>query len=574
MFRFNFFTRKRDAKIKWIYNYPVVDGEVQNAALSRFQSGIINLKDTSPGKACNDFLRHYQINGRTYHPGTNHETILSDIDHLVDSCDGYRNEATERKLLSDWIKSRGGQDHNFFIQELVRSNHFISERHIGIGAPDQVMISADWVQNPEGKLQLNYSANILSLLVKCSGENRSEYLVVANEQEDDQLDFYQSNTTDLQTYGERKQNELSPLLRISASIQLDVVNGSVLPSFKTLQVISYNESVQMNIMRHINYHDIRSLKILEILNLLKSILMSTKEMTSARNVLEYLVRLVEMSRLGADMHAIIRAYQIIVEINTSASDSLELLGFIADKLQHLIQSFNPHGSYTYTAIDGYEHELIKEWKEYLIDLPTSKADAYEDLRRFGAINDCYFDGNCDITEVKDAIIDLPRVARYQSEDDRQALVDWLSNKPITSHALIFDQMCDNGLIMLSSQHIKPKKVSIASAEWHVTHDGNIALTYSMYIYSFYCKEMQLYAHKVADNSRVNYSEIDRDFNVQIDSPLMRISLNIQLSAMDGKVTPQLRSLEAESYTPEISMLSLDKALQKSPDFESTPSLGR
>jgi hypothetical protein len=250
------------------------------------------------------------------------------------------------------------------------------------------------------------------------------------------------------------------------------------------------------------------------------------------------------------------------------------LELVEHKLQHTIQSFNPHDSYIYTGLDTYEPELIENWKEYLIDLPTSKTDAYEDLHRFGAINGCYFDGNSDDAEITDAILDLPRVARYQTEDDKQALTHWLSNKSIASHALIIDDIFDNGLITLSSQHIKPEKVSIASADWHVTYDGNITFTYSIYIYSLYCKEMQHYAHREVNSSRLNYNEVDRDFNVHVDSPLMQIAVNVQLTAMDGKVTPHLQNLQALSYTPELSILGLESALQKSPDFESTPSLGR
>ena len=160
-------TRREKNKIfaepLWHFSYPTSAGEVKNIAVRKFQTGIVTLREANRKKILEDFTRNFYLNGKLLDKDTSIEMLVSTIKKFVATSRAYTKNDCHK--IAEYLMTRGGQDHNFLVQNLVTANHFTDDNYQAKSSICQNFIDANWRVNANGKIELNYCTDLLSLEV-------------------------------------------------------------------------------------------------------------------------------------------------------------------------------------------------------------------------------------------------------------------------------------------------------------------------------------------------------------------------------------------------------------------------
>ena len=653
MLRYELIQTKR--KVSWLYEYPTINGEVSNDAIAKFQAWICNLESAITNgvpntNGCVDFKRNYRINGRNYPSDTDTSFIERDIYNLVNDCEGYGDDIHARKLLAEWLLSRGGQNHNTFVESLVINNHFyIDSRYKCVGAWHQEATITNWSKNKHGKVEFHYSVDVSSMQVAVQDREEESFTILRNDMDD--IDFYAHTTED----NERAQAKLgagaSPLMRIEARIQLEIRNGAVFPVFKRITVNGFSDRIRVNRMNLINRKDTRSLRALVILKKLEETNAYCFGNMSVRNQFHKVTRMIENSNFGTHIESLNRACEYIERITCSVEglfsfcpaslvpmavmfrnnaefnkiyperfkehprldtvkpnnnqaphvlhpgrypleDIVDVFRSIYMELKLLIRIFNPISTFRYNAAapgNYIEAEFIREWREELVQSNAANNMAFEDFRHGYKINGELFTANSSNDEISSAIKKLTRYAKDCSAQDKEALYQWIASRGGQQHesfmlflfehkqlALNFfpEEIPDPDTTVLLPDP-NPDKTKILESEWYLENDGSICLSYVFQINSLYCcysgtpanGEEARIKRNVSRNHHTNeliFEPSDMQSANSGNFPLLRIEAKIALNVVNGRVVPNMESLNITSYSSNLTLARVAREQQVEP----------
>lgn len=289
----------------WHFEYPVVRNEVNNSAIARFQSGIVNLAEASERNSVVDFTRSYYLRGKNYPASTEPEVVLSGIYQFVDSATGYGNSPLEKAKLKEYMATRGGQNHNFLLQDLIQANHFLNNSVRGQSSVFQNFNEANWTINKAGKIELNYSVDLLSIEFK-HADSPAIFTLVADGASD--LACYDLASLE---FADKKEAGLAPLMRVNAKLQLEIRDGMVIPVVTMLHVDGYNDRLSVHQENFTNNHDERNLAFHKLMALIDEGVAELNDDPIIKNKLLQIKRLAEQANFGNDMTAIKVASQLI-----------------------------------------------------------------------------------------------------------------------------------------------------------------------------------------------------------------------------------------------------------------------
>lgn len=287
----------------WHFEYPVINQEITNNAITRFQSGIVNLTEATEKNSVVDFTRNYHLRGMNYPANTEPQTVLSGIYQFVDSAAGYgQNEKTK---LKQYLATRGGQNHNFLLQDLIQANHFLNNTVRGESSVCQNFNEANWTTNKDGKIELNYCVDLLSIEFK-HPDSPAIFTLIADGR--NELACYDLGAIE---FAEKREAGLDPLMKVTAKMVLEVRNDMVLPVVTMLHVDGYNDRLSVHQENFANHHDERNLAFYKLLSIIDAATKDLKDDPVIINKLSQINLLVEKSNYGNDMAAIKLASQYI-----------------------------------------------------------------------------------------------------------------------------------------------------------------------------------------------------------------------------------------------------------------------
>lgn len=215
-------------KQTWYYTYPVISGQVINDVITEWQTSQ-RILCTTTDKAFDDFKRDTCIMNIC---GGEDKDIVARINTLVDSARGYPKKQ-DKELLKTWLRQNGGQTNNFFINDSFMMGHFTNDEpgngpHIGWAkyltqnwdvAYDKIILDYD-----VGVQTLNYDST-RTIMKNSHGQT---VIVDPNDAEAD-LKLFKSS-----------KRQIPLLMRVKTRIQLDIVNGVVVPKIIKLETACYN----------------------------------------------------------------------------------------------------------------------------------------------------------------------------------------------------------------------------------------------------------------------------------------------------------------------------------------------
>lgn len=479
-----------NAEIVWSYQYPAIRGEVVNNAVTRFQTGIVNLAEASEMNSVEDFTRNYYINRKNYPANSQPSTVLAGIYKFVDSATGYGRDKSDKDKLKKYLATRGGQNHNYLIQELVKANHFFNSFVHGESSVSQDCIDANWSINADGKIELIYCVDLQSLEFKRQ-DSLSVFTIIADGE--NKLACYDPTSIE---FAERKQSQLAPLMRVTARMRLEIRNGIVLPVVTQLNVDGFSNRIPIHQENFVNNNDERNFHVVKLLTMINA---SIKEF-SRDNWIKYkllqIKRLVEQSNYGEDMTAIklacqyierttcyfykhfynlstdertmidvfkedsgiskkfeelfgikiqraatkedinhqLRAYGItpseaINEETYDRSSITERFAGIYLHLQTFFHHYQPASSYTYPVSSSgiIDAEFFNKWQQLPANSLASDEIIYKDFRSRCQIQHHCLSENSDDNEINDAIRDLVNDAKSLSKDESTVMLDWIKS---------------------------------------------------------------------------------------------------------------------------------------------------
>ncbi len=222
-------------QLTWQYTYPLDStGQVNTPAIDDWQRIMIH-SHASDRSAIRDFIRSITIQGVKH----TQETVDAAIASLVTNANGYRDE--DQPALMAWLKRKGGQEMDRFIG-LCLQNGELTKDSPGMGPTIgwSDSISNDWCLD-HGKLCRVIDYFISSLQYGTD--------TIANY--DQQLQKYETLPPALEDIIRAKKhgikqtdNLLSPLLRVSAKIALEVEQGVVVPKVTHFEIHSFTDFLQ------------------------------------------------------------------------------------------------------------------------------------------------------------------------------------------------------------------------------------------------------------------------------------------------------------------------------------------
>ncbi|HTM63291.1 MAG TPA: hypothetical protein VL360_02170 [Gammaproteobacteria bacterium] len=589
-------------EIRWRYQYPQIDGEVRNNAVSRFQSGIVNLAFTNENKMIVDLKRNYQLNGKFYHPDTEQDVVLNDISNFVDKAFAY--QVTQRDALKKYLTTRGGQDHNFLIQDLIASNHFLDSSRQCLSSNYQHFVRADWKINLQGKIVLRYTTDILSI----------EYLNPVTKEIktfiSDNYDGLESYSQESEVLHQKRKNGLNPLMRINFTIRLEMNNGVVIPVVADINVEGFNDAVQMHPLNFINSDDIRQDDFAQINILLDAAMRHFKDCQVIQQVLTDLRYLLSQSINGENLEPVALAAQYLDKINwhfnggffsdsevlsmrelndnyeplplVNRNESLSfalrkynvnfkgyisnigyskssiegIFGKLYDSFKRVLQYYNPVASYKYNVSDEgiIDGEFFKEWQLEAASSNLHSNIHYENFRNSKCrVLAAHLDHSASNNDIKSAVYSLTDQLNKASDDDKQKLASWIL---CNGESLHFSMV--KLLIAKEISAVAPKSMSTPSIitkfnpaciEWRINLEGNIEFTSVYYMTGLIIENSNLKGFRDIRSNNLVYKRTTDHSSSQ--PPVMRIEIKSELNISNGIVIPKVKSLEITSYCNQV-----------------------
>lgn len=479
----------------WHFEYPVINQEITNSAIARFQSGIVNLAEASEKNSVVDFTRSYHLRGVNFPANTEAQTVLSKIYQFVDFAPSYSNE--DKSKLKQYLATRGGQNHNFLLQDLIQANHFLNNTVRGTSSICQNFNEANWTININGKIELNYCVDLLSIEFK-HPDNPTIFTLVADGNND--LASYDVSSLE---FAEKREAGLAPLMKVTAKMQLEVRNGMVIPVVTMLHVDGYNDRLSVHQENFANNHDERNLAFYKLLTFIDDGIKEFKNDSVIKDKLYQIKMLVEKSSFGNDMTAIKLACQYIErtvcyfykhfynmtydrftladtfkddvdfnydfrkEFGTSIqsivtrediaaklkkygaapnsaineeiynrSDIKKRFAKIYMQLQRIIHNYQPVSSYQYPIAAGIiDADFFRKWQQQQ-SAATPQKSFVDDFRVRCNIRHHCFNENSNENDIQEAIKDMVNENKKITDADRDALFEWIkTNRHNNSDAL-------------------------------------------------------------------------------------------------------------------------------------------
>ena len=598
--------RGKDSEKLWEFSYPTVNGEVTNLAIVDYQRGMSTLHN-SADQACRDYTRGYHISAHEYkfdpEVADINTAIMLDMDRLVSKCTGYGNDAETKKKFGDWLKSRGGQDTNFFIQTMAATNHFTdARRQQGMAATDASPIKCNWVVNNEGKLELDYWVWIFSITVNPVGIADN---VILTRGTDNQITDISMSGEIPEEYKIRSKNAtLLPLMQIKATQQLEIRDGNVVPVMKGLHISGYTRDIRVHPENFLNSTDQRTRLIIDIWEYLLSMIIqfhNKKDKVDVRNKLIALKNAIEKSNFGEKMDIVFDVYRMALEelqcINSQHdNDSLfslvkdmifddeAQLAFIAvtSRLTTIIQTYHPKATRQFKPADSGNIEELTEWCQSLRDANAFPDGALGDIRKHQEIDGKRFTSKTSDDEIKKSVSELTKRANTSCEADKLTLANWILSKGGAINTTVLTSLFAGDKIKIdlprymtmaslpqflsyqpnpTSVRCQPRNIKYGKVEWKLEADGSISLTYALYLTTLSLKENILVIGDQSTNKLVlrKPNELSNDA-----APIMRIETKISLQVANGQVTPVVKSLNMESYSPNVKFARTDLDLTHAP----------
>lgn len=539
----------------WVYRYPAFDGEVCNRAIARAQAGITNLS-RKKGHCYYDFRRDYTLNGRSHRQPLNSTKkeaeimagVEADIHALVYSCTGYGSDDRTFQLLEEWMQSRSGQDNGFFIQELVRDNHFLDKSHNCIAALNQSSRKSDWSINKDNKLEFQYAADIFSINARQPGKLDSEVAIIANDlKKIETCPINDARIQEIEKHG-------MPLLRIEARMQLEIRNDRVIPVFKSIIVRGYTGDLRIHRENIINNHDGRNRIALQILLNIRHAMSEYRHNDSVIHALGKLIQMIEGSGFGDNiqiireacayienrsclMHHLLNDCYVSMSYlfmkNTGFVDSyinklnskpsiipnpmyqddtapifhhknedldaiVGLFGRIYIELKQFLLLFNPVAAYDYIADETgcIEAAFISEWQENLLKADAADKAAYNDFRNGFNIDGFHFTASSSDHEIDLALRHLVMQVKDRTYADKKALAAWIGSRGGRINDIFLQYMFifrEFSLYFPEEERdpntditLMPETIRRVRADWDLDMDGNACLSCAFHINSLDC----------------------------------------------------------------------------------------
>lgn len=234
---------------KLFYAFPQdATGQVMNDAIKEWQTAPQQTpSENSPNSqkaSFRDFKRGYNILGQRIASNQVDQEIESMIGALV-----QRTGANDKDqgLLKRWLMKNGGQETNRFLDLLFLQGYFGKQFNIGI---TQALDLNWYVNNETGKICFSYVALIKTLQeveVEKTGTGKEKEILVAKDMiaRDDKGEvrhLYMNALTNEDEAIMRNKDLIPPLIRVQALIELDVVQGAVVPKLVECNVFNYVDS--------------------------------------------------------------------------------------------------------------------------------------------------------------------------------------------------------------------------------------------------------------------------------------------------------------------------------------------
>lgn len=590
-------------EVVWEFAYPTINGEIMNPAIASFQAFLLSLNQSH--EALRDFYRGYHIRSHQYvnQAEINDKALLEksislDIANTVKECKGYGNDPAIKQQLADWIISRGGQNHNTFIQDMVQHGHFTGDEYDCTDSNMQSAIKSNWVINQAGKLELQYSVWVNNLNFKTTDPNLSPIMSIVRDK--DSIRVVEQNAEILDN---KNKDKLTPLMRIDAKIQLEIRDGHVVSVMKCLLVTGYVKELSIHVEKVIKSGDIRSKKIYELLSQLelKLIKFSDQKNLVVCQQLADIKALVEQSKFGEDMNKIALAFEMVKGIvatieyqhEQAQSDSffpvlsklkdmvftdnvLEAFKEIQSSLQ-ILQSFNKTSGrhYPVTPEGCVDAAFVAKWCEDQQRLVREPEASLNDFRQNYSLCGHRFRQTTPVDEVRAAARDLVSRVHTASEQDKDALYQWLLAKGGRVNNSIIGTLFRNNEIAIELPHnlrgrrgiqCLPRNFRIANADWNVDQNGNLTLDYLVYIPRLSVFQgavtKPLGCIAIEENRFQNTLIYVPENDIPQDPkflPMMRVAAKITLQVKEGVVTPVVTGLDLESYSRNLKLTPAPEA---------------
>ncbi|MGC1182566.1 hypothetical protein [Legionella sp.] len=201
----------------WVYEYPVVKGQVMNQAVGEWQADRMKLASSQyePQKAYTDFQRNISIRGMI---GQTEDEVTDLLNYLVVATN-Y--SLDEKKSIKYWLEMKGGQDNNRFLDLLIASGAFTSQ--MGSALLKTTSLEQNWTLE-NGKIIFFYESMVHALFVDGEVWVNNGLGVLAKEPDPEQI------TSEIN----------QPLMHVCAKIELNINSDhKVIPQIIALKIISF-----------------------------------------------------------------------------------------------------------------------------------------------------------------------------------------------------------------------------------------------------------------------------------------------------------------------------------------------
>lgn len=237
-------------QLEWLYEYPIIEGRVTNPAVEEFLNGVIYL----PGAKGTDAYCDLNERGTTVNFNSvtcGEENLVQFLEKFLAGSEAYTEN--EKSAVAKFIASRGGQDLNFLTQLLVKYNHFLPPDLNGQASLHQEDHIQNWTIGSNGKATFNWESDFLSLTTNC--ERHHELCSIVKDAQSKINHYSMTNQEGRLGIDDLNKTNKTPLLRVKYEIQLDMIDGKVIPIITNLSILNFTDGLLKPEERLVNKQD-------------------------------------------------------------------------------------------------------------------------------------------------------------------------------------------------------------------------------------------------------------------------------------------------------------------------------